>query len=228
MGKYDGALGLVRLAAPESAKVTISPGGIARWAASKTPAILGGSLADFAHDWGVQRWPNSPRGVDFVGGAFVTVLAFAAQTAGGKFLPGSERLIDKMTDGMMGRIGPLVLKVLKSWALQVKDRVASPGKAGTADPGKGGTPKPDAAKPADPGKADTAKPGNASVDNDEQAIREIGQMMSDSPETLSAFAGAVVQKMASEGADVNAAGKAALQDSLRKVAADMAAGKLKL
>src|SRR5579883_2708346 len=92
--------------APEDRVSTeLSPQGALKWAVSKAPAVLGAMLAKKAYDWAVKKWPNHKRGAEFVGSFAVLIIGYGLAVGASKYLRDSSRMVDRITDGMMGHVG---------------------------------------------------------------------------------------------------------------------------
>lgn len=203
--KYSKALGI---ASDVEVTTPLSISGATTWLVSKVPAVLGGSLAEKAYDWAVSRWPKHPRGADFVGSLGVIIAAYGMQALMTRFNGGNTHMVDKVTDGMMGRVSPALWRLLKSlW------------------PSGGGGPKAPAPRG---GAAEDYKnlpgPANASLDGDRKAVIDVAGLLRDSPETTKLLADELFAVMKREGHDVDEAGHQAMVKSFREATAKMAQG----
>jgi hypothetical protein len=192
MGRYDAALGF---GSGEKVQTGLSVGGFTTWAVSKTPAVVGGLVAQWVYDWANKRWPNNKRGPQFVGGIGIVVAAYGLAVAASKWASTSSGAVDKMTDGMLGRASPVVVGLLKG-LLGVKDNTSKPAQ-GTSAP---------------------------SVDGDREAAIELMGMVAASPETTQDLADQMFQIMGREGVQMDEAGKRAVVKSMREASRKIAAG----
>lgn len=194
MSKYSQAL--ATYSGKELPKNLVSAEGALGWVVSKSPAVLGGHIADWVTEWAIARWPANKRGPKFVGGVATVLAAFGMCVATDKFSPANARLMDKLTDGMIGRISPSITGLLTSWWS---------GKKSPAPP------------PADP--------ANASVDGDRTAIMDVAGLLHASPDTLSLMADQMFGIMKKDGVDIDAAGRESVITSMREAAGQLAGGR---
>lgn len=205
IGKYDEALGLT---ASQKVPVSLTVQGVTQWAVSKAPAMLGGQFADWVYDWANKKWPDYKRGAQFVGGVAVMVSAFGLQLVATKYQANLTRMADKMTDGMVGRVSPVLWRLFKG--LFGNDNAAAPNTQQGARKLTAGEP---------------VANGVASLDGDREAIMEVGQLLHASPETTDQLANAMADIMQRDNVDMNAAGRAALVRSMREAQAHLANGR---
>ncbi len=204
MSKYSKALGLD---SGHQVTTKLSVAGASEWAVSKTPAAAGGIFADWVYNKAVAKWPKAKRGPRFVGSVAVAIGAYGLQIAMAQVSPTSSHLVDKMTDGMIGRVAP------EAWRLLVglfeKDKKGDNQKSDTYVP------------PTDDEIFGTA---NASLDGDRQAVMEVGQLLQQSPETTQQIADQMFAIMKRDRVDMDPAGQQAVVRSMREAAAKLAKG----
>lgn len=111
MSRYTKALGLDD--SEHRVNTALSVSGVMEWGISKAPALLGGKLADMAYTAVNKRFPNHKWGVDAVGSVGVIVVAYGLQFGGSRFMPKYTHLLDKVTDGMAGRMSPAISNTIK-------------------------------------------------------------------------------------------------------------------
>ena len=112
-GKYSSALGID---SEHRVQTNLSVTGISQWAISKAPAVLGGYLADRAYKAAVERFWDKEKSKwlpETVGTVGVLVAGFGIQYAGARFMPNSSHMLDKVTDGMCGRMSPAIMNTVK-------------------------------------------------------------------------------------------------------------------
>lgn len=192
MSKYSEALGINQ--APVQ-RLRMEPGSVAQWAASKAPAVVGGHLGQWCFEWAIKKWPKHPRGAEFVGSMGVIVGAFGLELAAQKWANEYARLAEKVTDGMIGRAGPVITRMVRK-LLGMEDA----------------TPK--AAQGVDA----------ASVDGDPEAVRELARLLRDSPHTVDEMARAMAGVMRTDGVNIDDTGEQAVVRSMREVAGKLARG----
>lgn len=190
MSKYSNALGINQTPVQ---RVRLDPGSMAEWAVSKVPAALGGHLGVWAYEWAIKKWPSHPRGAEFVGSMGVIVAAFGLELAAQKWAPEYARLAEKVTDGMIGRAGPVLTRMVRKLL-------------GLGD----ATPK--AAQGVEP----------ASLDGDAEAVRDVARLLRDSPQTVDEMAQSMAEIMDRDGVEMNDAGRNAVVRSMREVTARLA------
>lgn len=112
MGKYSQALGI---SSDHRVQTTLSLTGVGQWAVSKTPAVLGGYIADWAYTKAVEKFfkPGSKWVAETIGTVGAVIAAFGLQLAGSRFLPDSTHMLDKVTDGMCGRMSKPIVNTAK-------------------------------------------------------------------------------------------------------------------
>ena len=210
-GRYLRAMGL-ESRSPTSTELT--PEGAMVWAASKVPAAVGGKFADWVYVWANKKWPYAKRGADFTGGVCVVVGAYGLQVLVTRFQGGYSGIIDKFTDGMIGRISPVVWGLLsgmfesdKSKAERQAKRLgevgaAAGGAAGRAI-GSGGLP-------------------TNGLDGDRESVRDVAALLRDSPETTQQMADQMFAIMREEGVKIDDAGRQAVVTSMRQAATNFA------
>jgi hypothetical protein len=183
---------------PESRPQTeLSVRGFVGFSASKAPAIAGAFLARKTWDYAKKKWPDHKRGVKFVGSVFTFICAYALHVAAGKVdaLRSQARLIDRVTDGMCGLIGPDIWDTLKSFWPEGKDKKAAPA--------------------AGPGRAE-------GIDGNDDDIRDVAALMANSPETIRFMGSAMFDSMAAEGVSMNEGARDAIVRSMQQVSQQMA------
>lgn len=196
MSRYSKALGLD---SGHQVTTPLSVGGAVTWATSKLPAALGGHVADWVTEWAIKRWPKNVRGPKFVGGVATVVAAYGLAVGASKVWPDGGHMVDKLTDGMIGRVSPSLTSLLKSWMEGGKGAAAGP--------------------PANPG------PANASLDGDRTAIMDVAGLLHASPETLSLMADQMFGIMQKDGVDIDAGGRDSVVTSMREAAGALAGGR---
>lgn len=194
MSKYTKALGFYT--GKEVVPKPLSAEGAIGWIASKAPAVLGGHVADWVTEWAINRWPTNTRGPKFVGGVATVVAAFGLSALTAEAGANHARLMDKLTDGMMGRVSPSITGLIKSFWEK----------------------KAPAAPPADP------KAANASLDGDRVAVMDAAGMMHASPETVSLLAREMAGIMKADGVEIDARGQESVATSMLEALGRLAGG----
>jgi len=203
-GKYDEVLGLT---ASQKVPVSLSVSGVTQWAVSKAPAMMGGQFADWVYDWANKKWPNYKRGAQFVGGVAVVVAGYGLQLAATKYQANLTRMADKVTDGMVGRVSPVLWNLFKG--LFHSDNEQAPAQPAGRRIASGGG----------------AANGPASLDGDREAIMEVGQLLHASPETTDQLANAMIDIMRRDNVDMNDQAGSALARAMREANARLANGR---
>jgi len=195
MGRYTKALGIDRSDTTSNAE--LSPQGALTWAVSKSPAVLGGFLAQWAYDWGIKKWPKHPRGAEFVGGVTTVIVAYGLQVAVTKYSPQHGRMVDRLTDGMMGKVGAVVWRIVKG-LFGIKDAKGGAKQAGNA------------LQPC--------------LDGDREGVREAAGLWANSPDTMQSMADEMFKVMRRDGVDINPEGQRAVVRAMNEVTGKMARG----
>lgn len=209
-GRYVRALGLD---SDHRVRTDLTPEGALTWGVSKTPAVAGGLFADWVYEWAAKKWPNSKRGPEFVGGVCVVVGAYGLSVLATRYQPTASHLVEKMTDGMIGRISPVVVHLFRSLFDDKKQPAAPGAAAGRALP----------AGQRSPGAARVAN--GISLDGDREAVMDVANLLYSSPETTQAMAEQMFQLMRRDGHDIDEGGRQAVATSMREVAGQIAAGR---
>lgn len=112
MGKYSKAMGFDE---EQYIATALTLDGVGRWAVGKLPAVLGGYIADYAYTAVVKRFhtKESKWVPETIGTVGTVVVAFGIQYAGARFMPDSTHFLDKLTDGLCGRMSPAIMNTAK-------------------------------------------------------------------------------------------------------------------
>lgn len=210
-GRYLKALGLE---SDHQVRTILSPEGALEWGASKAPAVAGGLWADWVYEWANKRWPESKRGPEFIGGVCVVVGAYALSVLTTRYQANASHLVEKLTDGMIGRISPVIVHLFRGLFEEKK----------TAKPAPAATPR---ALPAPPpqGGGTGSRAANASLDGDREAVMDVANLLASSPETTQAMAEEMYRIMRRDGHDIDEGGRQAVAASMREVASQIASGR---
>lgn len=176
----------------QAKRPSLTVSGATEWAIGKLPAVVGGHIGQWAYNWAVKKWPNHKRGAEFVGSLGVLLGAFGLELAIGRWMPEYAATAAKLTDGMIGRAAPVMTRTFRKLLGMEADPKAAQGTAG------------------------------ASLDGDRAAIREMAQILRDSPQTTQEFANGMLTAMQRDGITLDTAGREAVVKSMREMAGQLA------